>query len=394
VTILAHRPFVKATVTSFFFFASLNGFLLLPLHIQALGGTEIEIGLVMGLYSAVGIVCQPLVGPWVDALGRRPFMIAGVALILASSLLAMLAASIPWLGVVRVLQGLGFSIFFVANFSHVIDLVPPERRGWALGIFGVAGLLSTALAPLIGEWIVRAFGFRTLFALCAALAAAAFAVVWGIREVHRDVGQPARGADWARAGVDELLRLHMAVTLFYGLGTGTLWAFLPTFAEDLGVRTLALFYTAYACSAMAVRIFGGRLIDSRGRRAVIVPSMFVQAGSVALLAVLGFLARHPVPALPSLFIAGLLSGGAHGFIYPGLAALATDQAPEARRASVVGVFSGVFLVGSAGGAFAFGYVAHAAGYPIMWAIATALLLVGAALSLRLSAEPEGNLAAA
>lgn len=371
-------------MTNFFFFASLNGFVLLPLHILALGGTEVEVGVVMGLYSAAGIVCQPLVGPWVDALGRRPFMIAGVGLVLVSAVLALVAASIPWLAVVRALQGIGFSVFFVANFSYVIDLVPPERRGWALGIYGVAGLLSTALAPLVGEVVLRLAGFRALFAMCVALAAAGMVFVWGIEEQRRDHGHPTRSAHWIRTGLDEALRLHMAVTLFFGFGTGTVFAFLPTFAEHLGVRTLALFYTAYAGAAMAVRIFGGRLIDTRGRRAVIVPSMFVQAGSVGLLAVLGYLAHHPVPALFPLSVAGLLAGGAHGFMYPGLAALATDHAPEHRRASVVGVFSGVFLVGSAGGAFLFGYVAHRYGYAIMWSAVTALLTVGALLSLRLS----------
>jgi MFS family permease len=377
---------VRATVTNFFFFASLNGFVLLPLHIQGLGGTEIAIGLVMGLYSATGIVCQPLVGPWVDALGRRPFMILGVGLVLVSAVVAIAATSIAWLAVVRALQGLGFSVFFVANFAHVIDLVPPERRGWALGIYGVAGLASTALAPLLGEWIVRSLGFRALFAVCATLAAIALALVVGIRERRREVGQPPRGADWARAGLEDMLRLHMAVTLFFGLGTGTVFAFLPTFAEDLGVRTLSLFYTAYAGAAMAVRVVGGRLIDTRGRRAVIVPSMFVQALGAALLAGLGLLLTPAtrVPVVPVLFLTGLLAGAAHGFLYPGLAALATDEAPETRRGAVVGVFSGVFLVGSATGAFLFGYVAHELGYGPMWSLLTALLLAGAALSLRLS----------
>jgi hypothetical protein len=54
---------VRATVTNFFYFLGLNGFVLLPLYIQQLGGAEIEIGLVMGVHSAVGIVCQPLIGP-------------------------------------------------------------------------------------------------------------------------------------------------------------------------------------------------------------------------------------------------------------------------------------------------------------------------------------------
>ncbi len=386
--ILAQGPFLRATVTNFFFFTSLNGFLLLPLYIHRLGGTEVEIGLVMGGYSAVGIVSQPLVGPWVDVLGRRPFLLAGVGLLLASTLLALAAGSIVWLGIVRALQGLAFSIFFVANFSHVIDLVPPERRGWALGIYGVSGLASSAIAPLAGEWVIRRAGFRPLFAGCAVVAAIAAVLTWGVREVRRDAGLPVRGAEWVRAGLHELAQRSMAITVFFGLGTGTLLAFLPTFAESQGVHTLALFYTAYAGAAMAVRVLGGRLIDTHGRRAVIVPSMFVQAWATALLAGLGLMPPgSPVPALGVIVVAGLMAGGAHGFLYPGLAALVTDQAPAARRGAVVGVFSGVFLVGNAAGAFAFGAVAHSLGYGPMWAVLTALLLAGGAVSVRLPPRP-------
>jgi MFS family permease len=388
VSILAHRAFVRATVTNFFFFASLNGFVLLPLHIQNLGGTAVEIGLVMGLFSAVGIVCQPLLGHWIDAVGRRPFMLLGVGLVLASSLLATAVSTIGWLAVVRVLQGLGFSAFFVANFAHVIDLIAPPERGWALGIYGVSGLLSAALAPLLGEWIIRRLGFRALFVVCALLAVAAAVPMASVRDRRRQVAPPIRAAEWARLSLEELFRRHMAVTLFFGLGTGSIGVFLPTFAESLGVTTLALFYTAYAGAAMLVRVTGGRLIDTLGRRAVIVPSMFLQALATALLTTLGLWAAPAsrLPPLPGLLLAGLMAGGAHGFLYPGLAALVTDQAPEARRGTVVGVFSSVFLMGSAGGAFTLGYVAHVIGYGSMWGVVTALLLAGAGLSLRLPEE--------
>ena len=134
-----------------------------------------------------------------------------------------------------------------------------------------------------------------------------------------------------------------------------------------------------------MRLAGGRLIDTRGRRAVIVPSMFVQAAATGLLALLGVLVTRSsaTPVLPVLFLAGLLSGGAHGFLYPALAALVTDATPAERRAAVVGVFSAILLVGQAAGAFTFGYVANVLGYGSMWAALTALLLVGALVSLRL-----------
>ena len=379
---------MRATVTNFFFFGSLNGFVLLPLHIQQLGGTEIEIGFVMGVYSAVGIVLQPVIGPWVDAVGRRPFMIFGVALVLASCVLAAVAPTIVVLFAARAVQGIGMSAFFVANFSYVIDLVPVAQRGWALGIFGVSGFVSTALTPLLGEIVVRRYGFRALFALMAVIATIALLLVLGVRERRRSELPPVRGWGWARDAMGEVVQRHMVVTLFFGLGTGAMFAFLPTYAENLGVTTLAVFYTGYAGAAIAVRIVGGRLIDTRGRRAVIVPTMFVQASAPGLLAALavGALYGPAVPALPVLTVAGLLAGGAHGFLYPGLAALVADQAAPERRAAVIGVFSAMQLIGQTAGAVVFGYVAHAFGYAFMWGVLTALLAIGSVFSVGLAAD--------
>jgi len=380
---------VRATVINFAFFLSFNAFVLLPLHIQELGGTEIEIGVLMGLYSAVGIVSQPLIGPWVDAVGRRLFMLLGTVLVLAAAVLAALFDSIPVLASVRVLQGFGFSAYFVAMFSYVVDLVPPAQRGWALGIYGVSGFVATAVAPLVGEVIVRRAGFRTLFAVSAVLALVPLLLITRLRD-RRPAGAAALpGPGWLRAGLEDVLRRHMIVTLYFGLGSGTIFAFLPTFAQSLAVSGLSLFYTAYAAAAIAVRIFGGRLIDTRGRRAVIVPSMFLQMAAPALLGVVGYAVTRAstTPVVPILFVAGLISGAAHGFLYPGLAALVTDLTPAPRRATAVGVFSSMFLLGQTVGAVMFGAVAHVLGYASMWSILSMLLLIGSALSMGLPRTP-------
>ena len=387
--ILAQSAFVRATATNFFFSLALNGFVLLPLHIKALGGTEVEIGIVMGLSSAVGIVSQPLIGPLVDALGRRPFMLLGVALSLASAILAAVVPGIGVLAVVRVLQGLGFSAFFVAAFSYIVDIVPPARRGWALGIYGVSGFLPSAFAPLAGEWVIRHASFRALFVLSAVLSLLPLGLVWSMREA-RPPGEGRLGLfEGARGGLEDVRQLHMALAVFFGLGSGTIFAFVPTFAEGLGVRALSLFYTAYAVAAIGVRLTGGHLIDTRGRRAVIVPSSFVQAVAAALLAAVGLLVTRTsgVPVLPALAVAGLLSGGAHGFLYPGLAALVTDTSARGRRAWTLGVFSAMFLAGQAGGAFVFGWVSHAVGYGPMWTVLALVLFIGGALATRLPAAP-------
>ena len=390
---VAGGPFARATFTNFVFMSSLSCLILLPLYIQRLGGTEADIGFVQGMYSAAGIVCQPLIGLWLDRVGRRFFMLLGVALILFASIGFLVIFSIPLLAILRAVQGLGFSAFFVANYMHVIDHVPVERRGWALGIYGVSGFLGTALAPLLGELVVRQLGFSWLFTLALLLAAAAALLVvrtLDIRPPHLGAGP---GLESLREGIADIMHMHMALAFFFGLGTGVMFTFLPTFGDSLGVHSISLFYTAYAIAAVGVRVVGGNLIDTRGRREVIVPCLFIMSCSAGLLVALAFFPgpRFNFPVVPFLFLTGLLAGGAHGFLYPALAALLMDVTPERRRGGAVGIFSAMFLVGNAVGAVVFGYIAHWLGYRVMWSVLTLFIIAGFVLSFRLRPSGSGEL---
>src|SRR5262249_14474292 len=157
--------------------SSLNCFILLPLYVQRLGGTEAEIGFVQGMYSAAGIVCQPLIDLWLDRVGRRVFMSLGVALILVASGGFLFSHSIALLRVLRVVPGLCCGACVAASAMHVVGLVSVERRGLPLGIYGVSGFLGSALAPLAGELVVRRAGFSWLFFLAVLLAATAARLV-------------------------------------------------------------------------------------------------------------------------------------------------------------------------------------------------------------------------
>jgi MFS family permease len=383
--LLRHGPFARIMLTNFFFFGALNGFLLLPLYIQQLGGDEADIGLVQGLYSAAGIVCQPVVGALIDYLGRRFFMRLGVGLLVGSCALFVVSSPLPLLGALRVLQGVAFSTFFVANYIHVVEMVPVERRGWALGIFGLSGLVSTSLAPLFGELMIRRLGFRWFFVAATLIAGGALAVCWNVRDVRPSALGARPGLHVIREGLLEIRHMHMLLGFFFGLGTGTIFTFLPTFGEILGVTSVGLFYTAYAVAAMLVRVVGGTLIDVRGRRAVIIPCMFVQTAATCIIAIVALLfwPSLRLPVLPFLFLAGFLAGGAHGFLYPAMSALLMDVTAERRRGSAVGIFSSVILMGNTSGAVVFGYVAHGLGYAVMWSALTVLLAAGSLLSTRL-----------
>jgi MFS family permease len=379
--------FLTAALANFLFFTGLAGFVLLPLHLSRLGATAGQLGLIMACYSATAIVVQPVVGAWVDRGGRRAFLLLGATLTSVVALLFAVAPNaLPLFPLLRALQGAAYSVFFIANFTVVVDLVPPARRGEALGIFGISGLVSGAVGPALGELVVDLTGFRGLFLAAAILPLLAAGISTRLR-LQPD--PPPHAAN--SGGLTDLLRglvaappLPMVLGAAFGLGNGVMFTFFPTYAVDLGVRWVGVFAVAYSMAAVGVRATASGLVDAVARRTIIVPALGLQAGATALLAGLGTLSRGlDLPAGAFLGLAGFLAGAAHGLLYPVLTALVVDMTPPERRGRVVGVFSAFILLGQAGGAAGFGYLANAVGYGAMFAILTVPLAGASALARRL-----------
>jgi MFS family permease len=378
--------FVTAAAANFLFFTGLAGFVLLPLHLRQLGATDGQMGLIMGCYSGTAIVAQPLVGVWVDRGGRRAFLVIGA--VLTAGVALLFAARPEALGLfplLRGLQGAAFSVYFIANFTVAIDLVPAERRSQALGIFGISGLVSGAVGPALGEVLVQLAGFRGLFLAGAVLPLLA-ALTSARLEIPPPPGRPAGGGGLhgLLRGIAAAPRLPMTLATAFGLGQGVMFTFFPTYAADLGVRWVGFFAVAYSGAALLVRATAGGLADRLGRRAVIIPAMALQAGATAVLAALGLLRGVGLPAAPFLGLAGLVSGAAHGFLYPALTALIVDVTPPERRGRVLGVFMAFILAGQAGGAAGFGHLAHAVGYGAMFAVLGLVLTGASVLAVRLA----------
>src|SRR5256712_13697393 len=125
--------------------------------------------------------------------------------------------------------------------------------------------------------------------MAAAVATVAGSIVLRLREPGSETARPAPGYLWERGTLGEVFRLSMGVTGFFGLGAGTIFVFLPTFAESLGVRTLALFYTAYALAAIGVRVLGGRVLDNHRAPGAIGPCPLLQTIATRVLAFMVFL---------------------------------------------------------------------------------------------------------
>ena len=58
---------------------------------------------------------------------------------------------------------MGFAICLTAAFTYIGDLIPETRLNEGLGIFGVSGIIGTAVGPAVAELVIDEFGFQMLF---------------------------------------------------------------------------------------------------------------------------------------------------------------------------------------------------------------------------------------
>jgi len=363
------RPFIFTALANFLLFCNLNVFTLLPLHIQQLGGREGTIGAIMAMYSGAAILCNLAIGSPMDRFGRRPFLVAAAGLATLVSVAFALSGGLGWhFFALRFLQGVAVAAFTVGNLTLLADLVPSSRRAEAVGVFGVSGLVTIALAPAAGELVVRAWGFRTLFAGSALLGVGALLMIWAVR-----VPPPAEREGSGRLGAG-FLRAFFPVLmagLQFGLAHAAIFVFLPPFVRAIGLPRVGPFYIVYTVMAVAVRFCGGGLADRLGRRQIILPSLVALA--------LGVLLLGATNSTPLLLLVAFVNGTAHGFVFPATSALALDLAPPGARGKALALFNVAGLVGMMAGAFGLGWLAQQIGYRPAFMSLGGLLLLGTLL---------------
>ncbi len=363
---ISRRDFWQAAAANFLFFCNISAFNLLPLYIADLGGSEARIGWIMGVYSLAAFVFLPLVGRWVERFGIKPFLLLGGATsLLASASFVFLTELSPLFSVLRVLQGFGYSAFFVANLTLIAEIAPPRHRAETVAIFGISGLVTMGAAPALGELVIQAYGYQLFFIFASFFSLGGLVVVVALK--------PPKVISVASEKREKILRgsilLPLVISVIFGICHGTLFAFFPPFAKRVGgVARVGDFFVAYAFIAIGIRVLGRRWADAWGRWRVVFPALVIYGLGILLLV-------WPGPLKGQLWVGGL-TGGAHGLLYPTLAALLVDQVEPGRRGRVLGLFSSAIVLGTSLGPMAMGIVAERIGYYAMFGLTGMLPLVG------------------
>ncbi len=177
----------------------------------------------LGLASA-----QLVFGPLSDRFGRRPVLIAGLALATVASTAAIFAISIASLITARVFQSLGASTGQTIGRAIIRDLYDREHAASMIGLVTSVVVLMPMLAPLIGGVLDTLFGWESIFVFSAALSFAVFAwAVMALPETRRFSTVPSERSHF-RADLAALTASprFFGYALCAGLGSAPFFSFL------------------------------------------------------------------------------------------------------------------------------------------------------------------------
>jgi NNP family nitrate/nitrite transporter-like MFS transporter len=250
-----------------------------------LGLSETQYGLLVGTPILTGSLSRIALGIWADQYGgRRVFF---VVMLLGAIATFLLSFADTYLEMLVAALGVGIAGgSFAVGVAYVTKFYPQEKQGQALGIFG-AGNVGSAVTKFLAPFVMVALGWEAVaqvWAAALAIAAVAFLVF-----SPPDADIAARRAEGRRpepflAQLEPLKNVQVwRFSLYYFFVFGAFVAlalWLPRYlvgVYGLDIATAGMLAAFYSVPASLFRIYGGRLSDKHGARAVLYVTLGISA---------------------------------------------------------------------------------------------------------------------
>jgi MFS family permease len=332
-----------------------------PLH-----SSDLAVGVVIGSYAVTGLLLRPVAGRLADTRGRRPTVLLGALLVSLSGFLYLPHLGIPGLILARLVLGAGEGALYTSGSAWIVDMAPEERRGRILGLYGLAVWGGLSAGPLLGEVLLHATSYETVWICAAVLPLIGAAIAFRVP----DPFQPLAHAEPHPLIAPEAVRPGFAVALA-SVGYATLAAFIVLLLESRGVGHGATVFAAFAAMIVLARLVAGHLPDRFGPAPVAIGAVLVEAAGLLLIA----LSHSLVLAM----VGGMAMGGGFSLLNPSLMLIAVGRVSEAARGAAMGTYTAFFDAGVGVGAPLAGLAAALTSYEGAFVLAAAVAVCSALL---------------
>ncbi|MBS0641865.1 MAG: MFS transporter, partial [Proteobacteria bacterium] len=122
-----------------------------------------EITWVLTSYITASAIMTAPVGWLAARYGRKPLYVSCILGFTLASMLCGAAQTLGQIVVFRVLQGMFGAALVPLSQATLLDIYPPERRGFAMAIWGVGVMLGPIMGPTIGGWLTETYSWRWVF---------------------------------------------------------------------------------------------------------------------------------------------------------------------------------------------------------------------------------------
>jgi MFS family permease len=370
--VLSIRLVVVLTVLAHLSFAGFRVVLsLMAIHHQA---SPFVVGVLMSLLTVISMLFAVRWGRWVDRVGVRGPMLAGVTAILAAMILVWAVPRLETLFIASPLAGSGFFLYHIAAGQAAAVIGRPEDRVRNFSLLALAFSTSGFLGPTLAGFAIDGIGHANAMLV---LSAGALVNVLILATHKGDVRrhEPAAERETGRR-ISDLLRIPGFRLVFLVSGTLSmtwdLFAFvIPIYGSQLGLSasTIGLILGAFGAAVFVVRLALPLLAHHLDEWRMLIAAMLLSGATL-----LAFPLINGVPLLITLsFVLGVGLGGTQPFIM----ALIYEKAPAGRGAEVLSMRTWIINFCQTSVPLASGALGAALGMlPVFWAMGASLLIAG------------------
>ena len=299
---------IMLVLTATFFYMS-SPMLVTPLitgFAENIGATAAVMGFVGGLMNLVSLFCRPLAGNLADRLSKYKVSFIGGVFMTAACVGYVFAPNEAVLVISRIINGFGFACCSVCMSTWMSNMLPKEKVGSGMGVYGTMNALGMALAPAIGVSVYQRFGYRTAFVIALVFSAAIMIVIQFIG----DKGEPEETLTEEKKHFElidvRVIPISLIIMLF-AIPYCATQSFLVTYTEVRKLTvTVSMFFPFYAVVLIILRLTLRNLFDKLPFGVFLGASCVCELIAILLLAVM----RNNV----MMFLAAAFLAGGYGIM--------------------------------------------------------------------------------